>query len=150
LISRLEQLEIKIEAALKEGDFDSALFLANKMYCDDNWSSEETAIWNTKRANYITLVEQRKLEATAIEMQSESRAYINRNYQEVAAELESMGFHDIVLNALSDLVDGFLSNKQGDVGRVARLSVGGATDFKKGEWLPKDAVVIIYYHTYPK
>lgn len=56
----LQQLEVEIEADIKSGDYDSALIKANKLYCDDHWSSEQTAAWDAKREAFIKIIEDKK------------------------------------------------------------------------------------------
>ena len=72
--------------------------------------------------------------------------YKGKNYKDVNTELELLGFTNITTEVLADLVTGWLT-KDGDVERV---SINGKTDFYAGRYHPKDAKIVITYHTFPE
>ena len=80
---------------------------------------------------------------------ADMRSYLNRPYQEVAQELTDAGFSAVSTSAMGDLADWLFFSKQGDVGKVGRVTIKGAADFKKGDSFQKDDPVIVYYHSYP-
>ena len=80
---------------------------------------------------------------------ADMRSYLNRPYQEVAQELTDAGFSAVSTSAMGDLADWLFFSKQGDVGKVGRVTIKGEADFKKGDSFQKDDPVIVYYHSYP-
>ena len=66
-VEYLQQLEIEIEEDIKNGDYDSALLKAYKLYCDGGWSSDEEKAWDEKRKAYIELIEEKKRETGVLE-----------------------------------------------------------------------------------
>lgn len=65
-------------------------------------------------------------------------------YTEVVQELEDMGFYDIEISTKKDLVTGWITKD----GSVAKVSIGGDTDFDEGDIFSKDAEVVVTYHTF--
>ena len=61
-VAYLQQLEEEIDQDIENKNYDSALLKVNKLYCDDNWSSEETETWNQKRKTYTKLIDKLKKE----------------------------------------------------------------------------------------
>ena len=76
---------------------------------------------------------------------ADMRSYLNRPYQEVAQELTDAGFSAVSTSAMGDLADWLFFSKQGDVGKVGRVTIKGEADFKKGDSFQKDDPVIVYY-----
>ncbi len=81
-----------------------------------------------------------------IEMPASSSDYEGRNYQEVINELEIIGFTNINVEVLDDLVIGWLTKD----GEVEKISIDGNTIFSSGAKYSSDATVIITYHTFPE
>ena len=65
-------------------------------------------------------------------------------YDEVVQELENMGFHNVETTEKKDLVLGWITND----GDVYKVSINGDTDFEEGDIFPKDAKVVVTYHTF--
>ena len=75
-----------------------------------------------------------------------SNDYEEDNYKQVVKQLESAGFQNIETFEIADLVTGWIT-KDGDVDRV---SINGDYDFDEGDIFPKDATVVVTYHTFEK
>lgn len=71
---------------------------------------------------------------------------VGENYQTVISELETIGFTNIKTEVLDDLVTGWLTKD----GSVEQVEINGNNDFGNGTKFPKDAEIIITYHTFPK
>ncbi len=69
---------------------------------------------------------------------------IGDNYEQVIRELEDLGFSNIETAKQQDLVTGWITK----VGDVARISINGDSDFDEGDIFPKDAKVLVTYHTF--
>lgn len=67
--------------------------------------------------------------------------YLEKDYREVNATLESAGFSDIELIELKDV--GFAVWKKGE---VVSVSVGGNLKFNSDDYFEKDTKVVISYH----
>lgn len=70
---------------------------------------------------------------------------VGKHYTEVVAVFEGKGFTNIQLNAIEDLVTGWLTKD----GEVESITINGDNDFAKKDIFPKDAQVVITYHTFP-
>ena len=70
-------------------------------------------------------------------------------YQDARAMFMDAGFSDIELIARRDLWDGFLHNDQGNVGKVAQVTINGEERFGKNASFNKDSKIRIWYHIYP-
>lgn len=64
----------------------------------------------------------------------------------VEADMLGIGFTDIELVALGDLKSKDEASKQNE---VVRISINGDSSFSSNERFPKDAKVVITYHSYP-
>ena len=73
-----------------------------------------------------------------------SNDYESKNYAEVLEDFEAAGFTNIKLEPIYDLITGWLTSD----GEVEEISINGSTSFAKGEDYPKDAEIIIKYHTW--
>ena len=71
---------------------------------------------------------------------------VGENYQTVISELETIGFTNIKTEVLDDLVTGWLTKD----GSVEQVEINGNNDFGNGTKFPKDAEIIITYHTFSK
>lgn len=81
-----------------------------------------------------------------IEMPASSSDYEGRNYQDVINELEIIGFTNIDVEMLDDLVIGWLTKD----GEVEKVSINGSTIFSSGAKYPSDAAIIVTYHAFPE
>ena len=55
----LQQLEIEIEDAIRDGDYDLAELKVTRLY-SDNWSDEDTKTWDEKRERFLKIIQNRK------------------------------------------------------------------------------------------
>ena len=70
-------------------------------------------------------------------------------YQDARTMFRDAGFSDIEVIARYDLWDGFLHNDQGNVGKVAQVTINGEERFGKNASYNKGSKVRIWYHCYP-
>lgn len=84
-----------------------------------------------------------------IKAPSPSTVYENQNYKSVSQQFQDAGFEDVETIPLGDLSNGFLRNREGDVGKIKEISINGITEFDSDNWFPKNAKIRIYYHTFP-
>ena len=59
-IKELKETESQLSQAIINEDYDLALILANQLYYTGDWSSEVEEAWNTKRENYIAIIEEKQ------------------------------------------------------------------------------------------
>ena len=78
-----------------------------------------------------------------------SRDLNGKRYQDAQAMLIDAGFTDIVTIPQKDLWDGFLHNDQGNIGKVAQVTINGDERFREHDSFDKDSKIRIWYHTYP-
>lgn len=146
-IAYLQRLEIEIEEAIQSEDFDTALFKANKLYCDDDYSSRERKTWDKKRESYLTLIEEKKKEhelndPNTIFMPTSSSSLKGKDYSYVYDQLESLGFTNISLQPSTETAGLFQKN-----GAVEHILIGGKTSFTKKDYFNKEVPIIIYYYS---
>lgn len=79
-----------------------------------------------------------------IKTEMSSDDMIGENYEDMIIYFESLGFENIEIRELADLITGWIT-KDGDVESV---SINGDTDFSKNDYFPEDAKIIITYHTF--
>lgn len=102
-----------------------------KIYCH----SDEISIETLYVDKFIELAEDEvKLDVSASE-------YKYKNFEEVVTDLETLGFTNIKLNILYDIVWGWTEE-----GEVDSVSVNGNDNFKKGDVFKKDTPIVITYH----
>ena len=73
-------------------------------------------------------------------------SFIGQNYKNVQTKFEEAGFQNIQTEAMDDLVLGILTEEF----EVEDVSVNGDTAFSSGEWVDRNAKVLIRYHVYPE
>lgn len=71
---------------------------------------------------------------------------VKENYQTVISEFETIGFTAIKTAILDDLVTGWLTKD----GSVEKVEINGKTEFSANTSFPKDAQIVITYHTFPE
>ena len=107
-IYNLQKIEDQIYEEISVGNYDHALFLANQLHCDDNYSKDESEVWDTKRENYIDMILQKKREADAnnenveyICVPDSSEKLIGKKYSDVAEKFRQAGFTNVTTKETS-------------------------------------------------
>lgn len=67
-----------------------------------------------------------------------------KNFESVITDLKNAGFSDITTKKQADLVTGLITKS----GSVESVSINGDFDFDTDEIFPKDAKVVVIYHTF--
>ena len=75
-----------------------------------------------------------------------SNDYEGDNYKQVVKLLENAGFQNVETSEVTDLITGWITKD----GEVDRVSINGDYDFDEGDIFPKDATVVVTYHTFKK
>ena len=81
----------------------------------------------------------RPLKENEIKMSANASEYYGKNYNEIVTTLENLGFTNISTEAIYDLWSDTFK------GEVKSVSIGGNSDFKRGDILTKDSPVVIVY-----
>lgn len=144
---KLQQVEAEIGTAIKENNFDTALFKANQLHCEDNCSQEESITWDAKRTAYIDLVEEKIHEAEInnpdyLVMPASSESFSGKKYTDVVDQLSATGFTNISSQPAVEKA-GFIRNRESS---VEHIIVGGKTEFEPDSYFRKDTPIIIYYY----
>ncbi|MBD5081442.1 MAG: hypothetical protein HDT44_06720 [Ruminococcaceae bacterium] len=79
-----------------------------------------------------------------VKISASAENYKGRNYQEVVNELKAAGFSNIETVAVDDLITGWITKENS----ISQISINGDFKFSSGKIFPKDAKVIISYHTF--
>ena len=73
----------------------------------------------------------------------------NKSYYDVRTMFIDAGFHNIDVIAREDLWDGLFHNDQGNIGKVAQVTINGEERFGKNASFNKDSQIRIWYLVYP-
>lgn len=146
-IAYLQQLEVEIDEAIINNDYDTARLKTFKLYLDDNWSSEETATWDAKREAYIALIEEKQREfdiqnPNNIFMPASYDEFIGKSATEVVEQLQEMGFTNVTSTAATQSSGLFKKT-----GTVEHILIGGVTEFAADDYFDKDTRIIVYYYS---
>lgn len=79
---------------------------------------------------------------TEIRIDFSIKDYKGKSYEEVTASLKSKGFDNIIENNLKDVLIGLFTKD----GTVEKITINGKSDFKVGDWVDKQAEVIVSFH----
>lgn len=146
-VAVLQQLEIEIEEAIQDEDYDTAWLKANKLYYDDGWSSKEAETWTAKRETYLSLIEKKQRERDLtnpdiIFMPISSDSLNGKKYSDVVDQLQNLGFTNISTQVASDSAGLFNKDKT-----VEHVLIGGQTTFSNEDYFNKDTPIIVYYYS---
>ena len=81
-----------------------------------------------------------------IKMPNSYSHYTGENYEVVIEELKALGFENIETYPLGDLKIGLLK-KENDVDKI---SINGNDEFRSNDYFEDNAVIKIYFHSYPE
>lgn len=142
----LRDLETKIEEAIQNGDYDTALINANKLYADGDAGKSEKAIWDEKREAFIRLIEDKKKnddinDPNTVFVSTKSSTLEGKNYKEVEEQLRVMGFTNIKTQVSAESPGWF-----DKADSVEHILIGGKTEFTAEDHFDKDTPIIIYYY----
>lgn len=79
---------------------------------------------------------------TEIRIDFTIKDYKGKSYNEVVNSLKNKGLNNIQVNNLKDVLLGVFTK----AGTVENITINGKSDFKVGDWVDKQAEVIISYH----
>ncbi len=68
-----------------------------------------------------------------------------KKYQIVERQLKDLGFQNIELFPITDLVIGFFTEN----GEIEKVTINGHEDYSKDSTFAADCKIVIYYHTFP-
>lgn len=76
-----------------------------------------------------------------IKLDKSANEYVSKNYQSVASAFEKMGFTNVKCTPLYDIIWGIT-----DEGEIEKVTIGGSTEYVRGDIFTKDTPVVITYH----
>ena len=94
---------------------------------------------------YITFMAREEEKSDKISINNSSSELAGNNHKDVVIKLQENGFINIKTEAVEDLIIGLLTTD----GEVEQVKIDGSTDFSIGTKFPKDAEIIVTYHTFP-
>lgn len=138
------ELVRKIERTLltKEGSVINVNINGTDKFKEGQWEKSESIVEVTY---YLPLTDDEILaiHADEIRLPNNLKSYIGKPYQEVEAEFLEMGFYDIVVDDIKDVI----KEKDKNLGKVAEITIDKSPKYAKGEWVPEYAQVKITYHS---
>ena len=81
------------------------------------------------------------LDEGEIKLDKSANEYVSENYQSVASAFEKMGFTNVKCTPLYDIIWGIT-----DEGEIEKVTIGGSTEYVRGDIFTKDTPVVITYH----
>lgn len=140
------RLEIEVEEVNGAKDYDTALFKANKLYCDDHWSSDRTAASDSMREAFIEKNQEKKRElCIKIPKKIFMSAYLSllngKNCEVVRPLFSNLGFTNITFQQAS--ASHGLFDEENTVDHILK---GGKKVFTADNYFDKDSPIIIYYY----
>lgn len=94
---------------------------------------------------YIGVMAYQEEKSNDISITNSSSELMGRDYKDVVLKLQENGFTNIKTEAVDDLIIGLLNTD----GEVEQVEINGSIDFSSGKKFPKDAEIIVTYHTFP-
>lgn len=85
----------------------------------------------------------KKPSETEAQIKADAKDYENRDYTQVVADFQAMGFTNIQTVALGDLITGWINKEN----TVDKITINGKSNFKEGDIFSKDAPIVISYHS---
>lgn len=145
-IEVLEQLELELQRAISDGDFDTALMRANQLILSDDESQSDRELWDQKRESYIQLIHQKQEEQirndpNMVFLPFSYSSLNGKPYAGVVEQFHSLGFTDITV-MITDKTAGWFTAD----GTVEHISIGGHTSFSEDDSFSKSTPVVIYYY----
>lgn len=83
-------------------------------------------------------------EEESIEVNYNLSDLVGQNYEDVVENLRTNGFTNIQTEKIEDLILGWLTKD----GEVESVKIGENSDFVQGDKFPKDASILVSYHTF--
>lgn len=142
----LKQVEAQVEREIADGNYDEALFKANQLRLDDNYSSSERESWDERRNQYIAQLQQliRERDSKNPNMilaplsSVECCAMVG---QDVKAVFEDAGFSNIEMRKVPGSAGWFKKSNL-----VKQVTLDGVGHFTVEDYYDIDASVVIYYY----
>lgn len=94
---------------------------------------------------FLNVMAREEEKSGKISINNSSSELVGKNYEDVVIKLQENGFVDIKTEAVEDLIIGLLTTD----GEVEQVEIDGSIDFSSGAKFPKDAEIIVTYHTFP-
>ena len=149
-VALLQQLEVEIEAAIQENDYERAIVMTNRLYLDDNYSKKESDTWDAKRQAILEIIAERKHESDLADpdkifLPGDSSFFKGKYYEDVVDQLSALGFTSISTQIASKAPGLFHRT-----GTIEHILIGGKTEFSTEEYFDKNTPIIIYYYSKDK
>ncbi|WP_303836714.1 hypothetical protein [Ruminococcus flavefaciens] len=133
-IKQIELKDIYVDSSYIENEVDKVEFNGQSHFVGNNEFPYDSTV-------IITIHKKKE-----ISIPYNSSSLRRLNYTEVCSRLSSLGFTDIKIIPIKDLVIGLLTKN----GAVEKVLVNGSNKFKKNAYFKYDADIIVYYHTFKK
>ena len=138
------QLNRKLEKTLfaKEGAVQSVLIDGEGSYIEGEWYRADAAVEVTY---YLQLTEEETaaMHVDDVKLDRGLKSFVGKPCEAVRSAFEGMGFTNIVIDEVKDIT----KEKDKSLGKVAAVTIDKSHVHSKGDWVPKDALVEIVYHS---
>lgn len=126
----------------KEGCVTSVLIEGSSRYAPGDWYEADSEVV----VAYYQLMNEEEIAALHVgeaKLPCALKGYIGRHYEAVRDELASLGFADIEIDEVKDVI----KDKDRKLGKVAGIMIGKSPVYAKGEWVDTSLRVEIAYHS---
>ena len=142
-ISSFDSIVSEIESNLENQDYDNAILLANRLYLNDDYSTEDTMEWDNKRNYYIKKI--RKLQKDSgkynfLTVPYDSEKCTKLSKISVGKDFKKAGFNYIEYMEVEGK-SGLFKPKNA----VEHITIDGESTFTKNDSFIDSAQIIIYY-----
>lgn len=110
-------------------------------YKDGDWASADSVV-EVKYYRPFTDAEIAALHPGEIKLPESAKHYIGMPYEEVKLALDELGFDNIEIEEVRDIV----KEKDKNLGKVASILIDKSPKFSKGDWVDESASIRIIYH----
>ena len=126
----------------KSGTVTEVLVNGSKDFREGEWLAKDAKI-ELQYYQPLSGEEIKRMHPGEIMMPASSRSYIGRNCRDVFYELRDAGFENIRIEKAGDIT----KENDRNLGKIISVSINGNSIFAKGVWTPKDAEIILRFHT---
>ncbi len=127
----------------RAGTVTDVLVNGEKEFREGDWMAQDAKI-ELHYYQPLSNEEIKRMHPGEIMMPASSKSYIGRPCKDVFYELRDAGFTNIRIDKAGDIT----KENDRDLGRIISVSVNGNVIFARGAWTPKDAEIILRFHTF--
>lgn len=144
-VRKLEKKEKQIQELINDEKYEEAKVALNGLKLTDNYSSDETKMWDEKRSNYLSLISNKEADIMAAQNKISPPAsydyFVGKAAESAKTMFKDAGFTNIEIKESPERA-GFFDSQNS----VEHISVGGRVDYSSSDYFDVNTVVTIYFY----